>query len=75
MKKVAKDYASTNDLRLPIVVVVNKCDEMAPARFKNAEDYPNIKTPIAYYIDGKSIEDAKAKLEEAKAKKSGKVAE
>lgn len=43
MKKVAKDYASTNDLRLPIVVVVNKCDEMAPARFKNAEDYPKNK--------------------------------
>lgn len=43
MKKVAKDYASTNDLRLPIVVVVNKCDEMAPARFKTPDEYPRNK--------------------------------
>ncbi len=43
MKKVAKDYAATNDLRLPIVVVVNKCDEMAPARFKTPDEYPKKK--------------------------------
>lgn len=43
MKKVAKDYAKTNDLRLPIVVVVNKCDEMAPARIKNPNEYPKNK--------------------------------
>ena len=43
MKKVAKDYAATNNFRLPIVVVVNKCDEMSPARFKNADEYPKNK--------------------------------
>lgn len=43
MKKVAKEYATTNNLKLPIVVVVNKCDEMAPARFKMASEYPKNK--------------------------------
>lgn len=43
MKKVAKDYASTNDLRLPIVVVVNKCDEIAPSRIKEPDAYPKNK--------------------------------
>ena len=43
MKKVAKDYAAANKLRLPIVVVVNKCDEMAPARFKTPDEYPGSK--------------------------------
>ena len=40
MKKVAKDYATINSLRLPIVAVVNKCDEMAPTRFKIPKEYP-----------------------------------
>ena len=43
MKKVAKEYANINDLKLPIVVVVNKCDEMAPTRFKTADEYPKNK--------------------------------
>lgn len=43
MKKVAKEYAVTNDLKLPIVVVINKCDEMAPARFKSPDEYPKNK--------------------------------
>ena len=43
MKKVAKEYANINDLKLPIVVVVNKCDEMAPTRFKTAAEYPKNK--------------------------------
>ena len=30
----ARKYAKKNKLRLPIVAVVNKCDEMAPTRFK-----------------------------------------
>ena len=54
MKKVAKDYVATNNLRLPIVIVVNKCDEMSPARFKNADEYPKNKVEkinevIQYY--------------------------
>ena len=43
MKKVAKEYQTVNGLRLPIVVVVNKCDEMAPSRFKNPSEYPKAK--------------------------------
>ncbi len=43
LKKVAKSYAETNNLRLPIVVVVNKCDEMAPSRFKKPAEYPQNK--------------------------------
>lgn len=43
MKKAAKEYASINKLRLPIVVVVNKCDEMAPSRIKDPEGYPKSK--------------------------------
>lgn len=43
LKKVAKKYASVNDLRLPIVAVVNKCDEMAPSRHKEPLHYPQSK--------------------------------
>lgn len=43
LKKVSETYAKTNKMRLPIVVVVNKCDEMAPSRFKNPEEYPENK--------------------------------
>lgn len=43
LKKVAKEYEEINSVRLPIVVVVNKCDEMAPARFKNPDEYPRNK--------------------------------
>ena len=43
LKKVARNYKATNAMRLPIVVVVNKCDEMAPTRFKEPEHYPQKK--------------------------------
>lgn len=43
LKKVSKTYAEINKLRLPIVVVINKCDEMAPTRFKNPAEYPENK--------------------------------
>lgn len=54
MKKVSKEYAAKNDLKLPIVVVVNKCDEMAPSRFKEPDKYPQnkldkIQETIQYY--------------------------
>lgn len=54
LKKVAKDYAATNNMRLPIVVVVNKCDEMAPSRHKDPEHYPQnkidkIQEMVQYY--------------------------
>ena len=54
LKRLSKSYADTNKMRLPIVVVVNKCDEMAPSRFKNPTEYPenkitNIKEVVQYY--------------------------
>ena len=54
MKRVAKDYEDLNTVRLPIVVVVNKCDEMAPSRHKTPADYPakkleKIEEMVKYY--------------------------
>lgn len=43
LKKVAKSYAEINSMRLPIVVVVNKCDEMAPARLTMPSQYSQTK--------------------------------
>lgn len=43
LKKVSKSYEKINKMRLPIVVVVNKCDEMAPSRFKTPTEYPENK--------------------------------
>lgn len=43
MKKVVKEYAKINHLKLPIVVVINKCDEMAPSRLKHPGEYTNSK--------------------------------
>lgn len=39
LKKVSKAYMDKNHLRLPIVVVVNKADDMAPARIKEPDKY------------------------------------
>ena len=54
LKDVTKQYSEVNHMRLPIVVVVNKCDEMAPSRFKNPSEYPlnkidKIKDVVQYY--------------------------
>ena len=43
LKKLSKSYADLNNIRLPIVVVVNKSDEMAPSRYKNPSEYPQNK--------------------------------
>lgn len=43
LKKVSKSYENINKMKLPIVVVVNKCDEMAPSRFKSPAEYPENK--------------------------------
>ena len=39
LKKVSEEYSKVNNLKLPIIVVVNKCDELAPQWIKKAEDY------------------------------------
>lgn len=54
IKKVAKEYEEKNTLRLPVVVVINKCDEMAPSRKKDPDDYPiskieKINEVVKYY--------------------------
>lgn len=54
LKKLAKDYATINKMKLPIVVVVNKCDDMAPTRYKTPAEYPKnkidkINEVIQYY--------------------------
>ncbi|MBE6853734.1 MAG: hypothetical protein E7505_09750 [Ruminococcus sp.] len=43
LKKLTKDYEKRNSLRLPIVTVINKCDEMAPSRMKTPSEYPQKK--------------------------------
>lgn len=43
LKKLAKTYAEINSMRLPIITVINKCDEMAPTRFKLPSEYPKNK--------------------------------
>ena len=43
LKKVCKDYEDLNKMKLPIVTVVNKCDEVQPGRFKNPKEYPESK--------------------------------
>lgn len=54
LKKVAKKYYEVNKTQLPIIVVINKCDEMAPARIKIPTDYStakieNINAVVEYY--------------------------
>ena len=54
LKRLAKNYSKVNGVHLPIVVVVNKCDEMAPSRFKKPSEYPQnkidkIQEAVNYY--------------------------
>ena len=54
LKKLAKSYADINSMRLSVVVVVNKSDEMAPTRFKTPSEYPQnkiakIQDVVQYY--------------------------
>ena len=44
LKKLSESYAQAFNMRLPIVAVVNKCDEMAPSRLKNPNEYTESKT-------------------------------
>lgn len=43
LKKVTEEYEKLNKLKLPVVVVVNKCDEVQPGRCKDPNGYPNSK--------------------------------
>ena len=43
LKKLAESYEKLNGLQLPIVVAVNKSDEMAQSRYKIPAEYPQSK--------------------------------
>lgn len=43
LKKIARSYSDINKIRLPIVVAINKADEMAPSRYKESNIYPKSK--------------------------------
>lgn len=43
LEKAAKEYYEQNKIRLPIVVVINKCDEMASSRQKEPHNYSQSK--------------------------------
>ena len=54
LKNLSEQYQKVNGVRLPIVTVVNKCDEMAPSRYKLASNYPQrkidkINEQVQYY--------------------------
>lgn len=56
LKRLAESYKKVNNLILPIVVVVNKCDEMSPSRRKDPKEYPTNKVNkineiVKYYKD------------------------
>lgn len=39
LKKIADEYKKINSIDLPIIVVINKCDEVAPTIYKNPKEY------------------------------------
>ena len=43
MKKVEAGYKEAFDQEFPIIVVINKCDEVAPSRIKEPDQYPQRK--------------------------------
>ena len=54
LKKLSSEYQKVNQLELPIVTVVNKCDQMAPARAVDPAAYPankieKIEEVVRYY--------------------------
>lgn len=43
LKKITQRYSEINKIDLPIVVVINKCDEVPSARYKTPAEYPQSK--------------------------------
>lgn len=43
LKKLADEYKKINSIELPIVVTINKCDDVAPSRFKVPREFPEQK--------------------------------
>lgn len=42
-KQIVDAYQGINQIKLPIVVVANKADEVSPGRFKEPDHYPENK--------------------------------
>ena len=56
MKKLCDAYQKRNSYSLPLVIVLNKCDDVQPDRFKEPDKYPvakikNINDMIQQYTD------------------------
>ncbi|MDO5026347.1 MAG: 50S ribosome-binding GTPase [Tissierellia bacterium] len=65
LKNLIDDFKKETNLDLPVVVVINKVDELAPSRIKNPLEYPeskqkNIVDMKKYY--GQIIEKGKLKI-------------
>lgn len=43
MKKLCDAYSKRNKVSLPLVVVLNKCDDVQPSRYKDPNEYPLVK--------------------------------
>ena len=43
VKNIVDNYKKMNGITLPVIVVVNKCDEMTPSRFKLPSEYTQVK--------------------------------
>ena len=43
LKKIADEYKKINSIELPIIVAINKCDDVAPSRFKVPSEFPEQK--------------------------------
>lgn len=43
LKRIADEYKKINTIELPIVVAINKCDDVAPSRFKVPSEFPEQK--------------------------------
>ena len=54
LKEISDDFTKKNGIKLPVIVLINKIDQLAPARIKNVADYPkskidNINEVTKYY--------------------------
>lgn len=67
VKSICEDYKKANGVELPVIVAINKIDELAPSRIKDPEEYPiskskNISEVVKYY--GKIIEEGELEVKE-----------
>ncbi len=56
MQQLCKAYQQRKDISLPLIVVLNRCDQVAPDKFKNPSEYPmskwkNIDKMVVQYSD------------------------